>query len=164
MLELLEGQRNIQLSLAGFKPVKTMIEVVSSIQQVLPPFALEPADAQVMVTTIPSGASIQLDGQYRGQSPINLAVTPQQRLAITANKAGYEPSEATLVLAPNEKKQLSMSLSPQQGRLAVSTLPADAEILMDGKPAPALRQGMDLVSRPYVITIKKQDMRKSPSA
>ena len=26
---------------------------------------------------------------------------------------------------------------------------------MDGKPAPALRQGMDLVSRPYVITIKK---------
>ena len=43
MLELLEGQRNIQLSLAGFKPVKTMIEVVSSIQQVLPPFALEQA-------------------------------------------------------------------------------------------------------------------------
>ena len=84
-----------------------MIEVVSSIQQVLPPFALEPADAQVMVTTIPSGASIQLDGQYRGQSPINLAVTPQQRLAITANKAGYEPSEATLFLAPNEEKQLS---------------------------------------------------------
>ena len=26
---------------------------------------------------------------------------------------------------------------------------------MDGKPAPDLRQGMDLVSRPYVITIKK---------
>ena len=154
-LELLEGQRSIQLSLAGFKPANTMIEVVSSIPQVLPPFALEPADAQVMITTTPPGASIQLDGQYRGQSPINLAVTPQQRLAITANKAGYEPSEATLFLAPNEEKQLSMSLSPQQGRLAVSTLPADAEILMDGKPAPDLRQGMDLVSRPYVITIKK---------
>ena len=116
-LELVEGQRSIQLSLAGFKPAKTMIEVVSSIPQVLPPFALEPADAQVMVTTIPSGASIQLDGQYRGQSPINLAVTPQQRLAITANKAGYEPSEATLFLAPNEEKQLSMSLSPSKDAL-----------------------------------------------
>ena len=141
-----------------------MIEVVSSIKQVLPPFALEPADARVMVTTVPLRSKHSIGRAISRTIPINLAVTLSSDCAITANKAGYEPLEATLFLAPNEEKKLSMSLSPQQGRLAVSTLPADAEILMDGKPAPALRQGMELVSRPYVITIKKQDMRKSPNA
>lgn len=168
-LPIIQGQRRIRVALAGYKSKETLIEVQRGQDQTLVDFKLEPADATLSISTDPSGASIQINGEYRGQSPLTLSVAPSEPLLVTAKKAGFNSSERDLSLEPEETRKVSLSLAPLKGVLTVSVTPSDAEILLDGKKAPQLLTGQELLSKPYQLTLRKAgfadiDQRVTPIA
>ncbi|MGA0168345.1 MAG: PEGA domain-containing protein [Pseudomonadales bacterium] len=154
-LPILEGQRRIRFSRPGYKSKEIRLDIERGVAQTLATLKLEPADATLSVTTQPSGASIQINGEYRGQSPLTTSVAPDETLSITAKKAGFDAAERDLSLSPNETRSLALDLTPRLGVLAISVIPRDADILLDGVAAPQLTLGQELLSKPYELTLKK---------
>jgi len=61
---------------------------VSNVDQTLPMIRLLPADARLLVNTIPRGANVRVNGRYRGQSPLTLSLAPDVDYQIGMSNAG----------------------------------------------------------------------------
>jgi len=75
-LELLSGQRVLSFSRPGFAVHREELTVVAGSPQALPTVRLEPAAGVLRVLTDPPGASITVDGVFRGGAPATLELSP----------------------------------------------------------------------------------------
>ena len=64
----------------------------------MPLIRLQPANARLLVNSIPRGANVTVNGRYRGQSPITLSLAPDVDYEIGLSKAGYGVTRRNLRL------------------------------------------------------------------
>jgi formylglycine-generating enzyme required for sulfatase activity/serine/threonine protein kinase len=103
-------------------------------------FDLEPLPAQVLITSVPSGAKVLLDDQFAGLTPLPLGdLTPGREYEFVLTLPGYRDASKTLRLAPNDNIQLSFGqLQPRTGEVAPT-------LLLDGRePTQAERRRLTL--------------------
>jgi hypothetical protein len=89
------------------------------------------------VNSTPEGAQVQIDGRSDPSwvTPFNLGgLNPGQHTA-TISKAGYASQTRSIEVGSGSKSSLAVQLAPTSGTLSVSSDPAGAEILIDGKPS-----------------------------
>jgi eukaryotic-like serine/threonine-protein kinase len=90
---------------------------------------------QVQVDSTPQGAQIQLDGKTDPGwlTPLNLSgLTPGQH-TISVSKTGYSPEARTVDLASGSRSFVTVHLAPINALMVVSSTPAGAEVILDGK-------------------------------
>jgi hypothetical protein len=79
----------------------------------LPTEAPKPAESaakpQLTITSEPSGAEIEINGEFIGSTPTTLA-TKEGKVVVKVKKAGFQPWERTLTLNPGDKRTLSADL------------------------------------------------------
>lgn len=154
-IELLEGTHQISVLLDGFSAWDGIVTATPNVPQALPLIALQPADAKLQVTTIPRAANVTVDGRYRGQSPITLALSPGVDYVIGLSKAGYGSARRNVRLAAAASESITVDLSARTGRVTVNVSPADATIYVDGGARSAGSATLDLSSAPHTIVVKK---------
>lgn len=74
-------------------------------------FLIAPAVARLQIVSQPAGADVYLNGELRGQSPLELEVEPGQ-VRISLVKEGYQQWSRTLTLANRASNELNISLEP----------------------------------------------------
>ncbi len=131
-IEALAGEHEIRLRLPGHRPHRQRILVAAEEQITLPTFTLQQADGLINVTTRPSGAGVTLNGQFQGESPLDLAVKSGTSYRIQVFKAGYQSREQTIRLASGEERDVAISLARQTGEVLVTVDPPEATILING--------------------------------
>lgn len=134
-LELSAGERRIEVGLAGYNTWNDRIMVVADVPQVLPEIALTLADARLSLASVPNDASVSVDNQYRGRTPLSLSLTPGRAHSISVAKPGFEPATRELTLAADSERALSIELVAQYGEVDVQSLPEGAEIWVDDRLA-----------------------------
>ena len=139
-IELLEGSHEIAVSKDGFSPWDGTVVAVPNVGQQLPLVVLQPADARLIVNTIPRGANVTVNGRYRGQSPITLSLAPDVDYDIGLSKAGYGVTKRSLRLQSNASESITVDLSARLGTVTVEVQPEDATVYVDGQ---ARGQGQD---------------------
>ncbi|MDA0705585.1 MAG: PEGA domain-containing protein [Proteobacteria bacterium] len=154
-IQLLEGTHQISVLLAGFAAWDGVVTAIPNVAQTLPPIALQPANARLQVTTIPRAANVTVDGRYRGQSPITLALSPGVDYVIGLSKAGYGSASRKVRLAAAASDSITVDLSARTGRVTVNVSPADAVIYVDGAARSQGSVTLDLSSAPHTIVVKK---------
>jgi formylglycine-generating enzyme required for sulfatase activity len=77
---------------------------------------------------------VTVDERYLGTTPVSFELSSNQPHELRLSKQGYHTERHVLSLQPAEQRQLSVSLQPEFGTVFVSTTPADARLLLDGKP------------------------------
>ena len=97
-VELLSGERVLSFSRPGFATHREPLTVVAGSPQALPTIRLQPAAGVLRVQTEPSGASITVDGDFRGGSPATVEVSPDRAHRVVVSRAGYESQERTVTL------------------------------------------------------------------
>lgn len=86
--------------------------------------------AHLELATEPTGASVFLDGVFRGTSPLDLRL-PSGPHSLRLEKFGYEPLVSSFELPPG-RSTLSPRLSPLElGTLEVRSKPPGAEVFLD---------------------------------
>ena len=115
-LELLEGDHEIELKAAGFKPWRTRLAVKANQPQMLGPVRLEPVDGTLTVQTIPSAANLMLSNTFAGQTPIKLSLPANSPHLIQLSKAGYETEKREVSVNSGASKTLSVEVKTQIGR------------------------------------------------
>jgi formylglycine-generating enzyme required for sulfatase activity len=127
-LELTAGERDVEVLLGGHNAWRDRIVVVANTPQQLPAVRLTPADGRVRLASLPSDAAVSVDGEFRGETPLTLRLTPGRTHAITLTKPGYETARRELSVAADSGRELEIELVAQYGEVDVQTSPPNAEI------------------------------------
>lgn len=154
--DLLAGSYEVEFRKDGYEPWRTSLEVAANEPKELPEVMLEEAAGILLLRSVPTEANVTVDREYRGQTPLDLSVPPNQSTIITLSKMGYESTSRTLELKPAQQENLRIELTPKQGRLRVKSLPADAVLYIDGQPRGKANQSVTLTAIPHTIEIKKK--------
>ncbi|MCZ6601926.1 MAG: serine/threonine protein kinase [Planctomycetota bacterium] len=89
--------------------------------------------ATVQITSEPAGASIFLDGEPKGEAPVNLTEFPPGDYEIRAEMEGYETKTVPAEIVGGDNPPVSISLEARPATLRVSTQPSGARIRIDGQ-------------------------------
>ncbi|MGK0297117.1 MAG: sulfatase activating formylglycine-generating enzyme [Gammaproteobacteria bacterium] len=155
-IEMLEGEHNFRIKLAGHKLWQKTIRVLASEDQVLEDITLDPADAVVQIITIPDKANITVNGEYIGQSPVEAALTPGTQSMINAFKPGYSQASRSINLSSGEDTSIRLQLKSETASVSIFSNPSDAQVYIDGKLNGAAIQTIELTTTPHTIEIRKQ--------
>ena len=157
-VEVLAGERQIELQLRGFKAHRRQIFSEPGRDQKLQIVALEKADAQLRLSSVPSGAFVSIDGNYIGATPIevDLASLANQLLFVFARD--HAPFQERLNLKTGSFNDRSILLPRLTGNLRLATWPRDAQVSLNGKKLDSFSGQQDLVlpMDEYEIQVTKE--------
>jgi formylglycine-generating enzyme required for sulfatase activity len=153
--EVMQGLRSFEFSLPAHQTLMLRREITAGVPLQLDDLRLQPADGHLQVHSQPNGASVSVDGEFQGTTPVALTLASGVTHRLRLSKAGYQGVAEEIVLSPGQGRELSLTLAPQYGVLFIATRPADAELLVDGKPAGAATQRLRLPTRPHVLEFRK---------
>jgi formylglycine-generating enzyme required for sulfatase activity len=155
-VELLEGKYTIDLALAGHEPFRRRLEVVANEPQALPPIDLQIRDGRLVIRSEPDGATVMVDGTYRGVTPLDLFLTPGPAFEVEISKAGHREETRSVSVRSGRTYELEIALSAQLGEIAVSATPEGAELYVDGQLRGEANQTLRLVAVPHRIEVRKE--------
>lgn len=155
-IELLEGSHEVTLSKDGFSAWDGAVVAEPNVAQRLPLITLDPADARLIVNTIPRGANVTVNSRYRGQSPITLSLTPEVDYDIGLSKAGYGVTRRSLRLESNASESITVDLSARLGTVTVNVSPSDSTVYVDGRSRGKGKTTVRLSSAPHSIEVRRQ--------
>lgn len=155
-LELLEGRRVMRLSADGYKTWKQTLKIEPGKDVNLGEIVLAKADGSLHVTSMPDNANVTVDGEYRGRTPLDIAVAPDKAHKLRLLREGYRPAEHSATVASGKREALHVDLEAVLATVHLETTPADAELLVDGKPAGNATQSLSLPTHEHEITIRRQ--------
>ncbi len=153
-IELLEGMHDITVSRDGYAAWDGSVVAAANEDQLLPTVQLEPANAQLLVNTIPRGANITVNGRYRGQSPVTLPLSPDVNYVVGLSKAGYGTAERQVRLKAADSREITVDLTARFGELKVNALPGEATIYIDGQARGTGKMTLKLSSAPHRLEVK----------
>lgn len=154
-VELLEGTHEVTLAKDGYAAWDGSVVAEPDVAQQLPLVTLQPADARLIVNTIPRGANVTVNGRYRGQSPITLSLTPDVDYEIGLSKAGYGVTKRNLRMESNASESITVDLSARLGTVTVVVKPEDATVYVDGRPRGRGKTTVRLSSAPHAIEVRR---------
>jgi formylglycine-generating enzyme required for sulfatase activity len=155
-LELIEGSHDLSIILDGFKAWDGTIVAEPNVDQELPTIQLEPANARLLVNTIPRGANVTVNGRYRGQSPVNLSLSPDINYEIGMSKAGYGAAQRKVLLEAAARREITVDLTAKTGRVTVRSYPSDATVYVDGRRRGTGTVTLNLSSAPHRIEVRRE--------
>ena len=155
-VEILQGERDVTLKLAGHKAWQEGFDVIASEDFVVPSIDLEPADGLVFIQSNPSAANVTIGGEFQGLTPLEVALAPDQTHEITFFKNGYETTKSSVRTAPNEEKSVVVSLDPVTASVQIVSEPADAELYINGELVGLANQTVELMAVSQQIEVRKE--------
>ncbi|MGB5306555.1 MAG: PEGA domain-containing protein [Gammaproteobacteria bacterium] len=153
--ELLQGEHSLVLALEQYRDLAHPLQVRAGSDQVLDTFQLQPADGRLLLGSKPAGASVSVDGVYRGTTPLTLALASGVGHTVRLTKPGYQHFDKQLQLSANEEQSFDAQLLPQYGIVFVSAQPADATLRVDGSDAGKGTQRLQLTTRSHTLEFSK---------
>ena len=155
-IELLEGIHNISLIKTGFNAWDTILNVKANTKQDIGKIQLVPSNAILKIKTIPSGANISVDGRYRGQSPIDLSLLPEQDYSITFSKNGFNAVDRDIRMNAAEERPITVDLAAVLGKISITLNHGDANVFINGDSVGKGSQDLDLPATEHVLSITKE--------
>jgi len=152
-IKLTPGEHEFRLQHPLHKSSLQWLTVVKAQQHTLHFPALKEVDALLKLSSSPSQASVTIDGQYHGRTPIEVELSPNKNHTISLFKAGHLGLNQDLSIASHSQKSLHLKLQAQLGTIYLKLQPDNAKVSVDGRPY-SLKQGrLSLPSREHVITV-----------
>ena len=154
-VEIMAGQHDIVLRKEGYKSRQHSLTTIAGGTNELTGIHLDVADASLRVTTQPPGAAISIDGRYRGKTPVVVDLAPDKRYAVIVTKPGFASVSRTVHIATRQEQFLNLKLEARTGDIQISSIPADAELFIDGRSVGRTGQSLTLPAREHRIEIRK---------
>ncbi len=105
------------------------------------------APGGLVISSVPDGAQVQMDGNAAGLTPLSLAnVTPGQHLLVLS-KTGYTTESRSVLVQSGTKAALAVSLNQLAAMAAIASDPPGASIIVDGHDTGKLTPAKVVVER-----------------
>ncbi len=166
--EVMRGTPTLALSLPGHKTVRLNLPIEAGSVVAPEPVILPPADGVLELASTPSGATVTVDGTYLGTTPLRLELASGAPHRLRLALPGHGPVERTVELAAEATRALRVDLPALLGTVFVSARPADAELLVDGRPVGTATRRLRLSAREHTLEFRRdgyasQQVRVTPN-
>ncbi len=152
--EVESGPRVIEVRRNGFKSTSRRVQITTGEPVDLGTLRLVPVDGRLAVRSEPEGATVTIDREFRGTTPLQIAVTPDTPHEVKVSLAGHSTFQKTVSVGPGQLSDLRASLEVLTGEVVISSQPPQAEVLIDGVPSGTTEQRLELATRPHEIVIR----------
>ncbi len=132
-VEILQGEHQLILQLPAYADWQQTLNIEAGNALDLGQLKLQPASGLLELSSVPSGANITLDGEFQGQTPMTLAVSPDRAHRLAIFKPGYARYNGTVELPAAGSDQRTVKLTAQLGEVTFRISPANATLRINGK-------------------------------
>jgi len=146
-LEVLQGEHQLTLQLPSYADWQQTLNIKAGVDQDLGRVSLQSAPGVLELSSDPSGANVTLDGDFQGQTPLTLQVSPGRAHQLEVFKSGHQRYNGTVELPVGGRDQRAVTLQAQLGEVRLRISPANATVRINGK---ALAKGAQTLSLPAV--------------
>ena len=153
--EVLETGTQLTLSRTGFKTWERQVSVKAGTEETYPVIELVVADGTIDVSTTPAGAHVNVDGGYRGTTPMRVEISPLRDHQLELYLEGYRKTVRTVRTEPEAHANLAVDLVPVIGRIQLTVMPEDAEIIVDGRVVGTGSRTLSLTARDHSLAVRK---------
>ena len=116
---------------------------------------MEPADGLLFIQSSPTAASVTIGGEFKGLTPLEVALAPGQSHELTFFKNGYSSNTLSIRTKANEEREINIELEPILTVVSVIAQPEDAELFVDGQFRGVANQTIELMAASQQIEIRK---------
>jgi formylglycine-generating enzyme required for sulfatase activity len=155
-VEIMSGEHEVELRLAGYNAWSSKLLVAADQPQTLPDIRLAEADGRLEIASSPSEASVSVNGEFRGRTPLALRLSPGRAHRVALTKPGYEIATRELSVAADSGRRLNIDLTPELGEIAVASTPPNAEVWIDGQRQGSTPTTLVLTTVSHTIEIRQQ--------
>ena len=152
--EILETGSQVKLSKPGYKNWNQGLRVKAGTDEDYPLVTLLPADGIAIIKTQPSGATVTLDGQFLGSTPLEVEVSPDEKHIVKLFLKGYRKSTESFIIKPEQQIRLDIILKENTGEVKLSVTPTNSEIYIDGKLVGRGNMILQLPSMQQTLTVR----------
>ncbi len=153
-LEVEAGERLLELRLTGHNAWREAVTVLADQPLVLPEVAMVEADGRVELVTDPSGATVSVNGEFQGSTPLTLRLRPGRAHSVAVSSPGYETVTRELSVAADSGRRLEITLVGQFGVVEVMSDPPAAEIYVDGEFTGVAPRQLNLLAVPHELEVR----------
>ncbi len=153
-IELVAGRRVVELAADGYKGWQQTLRIVPGVAVNLGEIVLAKADGRLRIDSRPAGASVTVDGEYHGVTPLEVAVTPDAAHEVRVLREGYAAASEHFTVGSGKTTELTLELTPELAAIRLETLPENAELLVDGTPRGSATQTLQLPTHEHEITVR----------
>jgi formylglycine-generating enzyme required for sulfatase activity len=153
--EVLETGSQLTLQLEGYKQWQQTVTVKAGTNAEYPPIDLVVADGLVSINSSPSAASVTINNQFKGLTPLQVALSPLKTHQLMLFKEGYFQKQQSLTVKAEQESTLDIKLQPNLADIIVNVSPADAELLVDGRSVGAGSRTLSLTATEHQLNIRR---------
>ncbi|MEX2333646.1 MAG: PEGA domain-containing protein, partial [Pseudohongiella sp.] len=154
-VEMLQGAYDVIIKRSGYKAWQDDILVDAGVAQQLPAVALEAADGLVFIRSTPGSANVTINGQYRGQTPLEVSLPPGREHDIRLFRTGFDTAVRRVQTGSDEARDMTVVLDPITNPVRIIVEPADAELYVNGELKGAANQTVNLIAASQRIEIRR---------
>ncbi len=152
-LELLAGKRQLVFSREKFSPLEVELAIEAGQDSAPAVYQLTPAPAELVISTQPSGATVAIDGSFKGLTPLTISLPSDKTQQLRMTLVGHLPAQQKLQLEPGEERKLDLKLEPEYGTVFIVASPAGSKLSIDGKQQQQTTGRFRLTTRPHTIEL-----------
>ncbi|NJF25969.1 PEGA domain-containing protein [Thermococcus sp. Bubb.Bath] len=130
--ELEPGTHLITLKMSGYQN-KTIVVKITAGKEITKSVTLEKPNGYLTLTSTPSNATVIIDGKDVGTTPLNKYELAPGDHTIVLTKEGYQNKTLTVTINPGKETNQSVTLTPLNGYLTLTSDPSGATVIIDGK-------------------------------
>jgi len=151
-LQLLSGDHQIVLKEALYVDKTQSITVKPGSDQTID-YRLTPLPGQLLLASIPGGAVVSVNNEYRGTSPLELTLPAGTVQEVKLSHPGHKSLVHLITLAPAEEKELTLELEQERGTIFLTVTPAGAAVTINGKAYEDMQGRLTLPATPQTIEV-----------
>ncbi|MCM2254961.1 MAG: SUMF1/EgtB/PvdO family nonheme iron enzyme [Vicinamibacteria bacterium] len=155
-VDLSAGSREVRWALAGYRGASRTIEVIANEPLQVPLVRLSVAAGRLKLASEPTGASVAVDGAFRGRTPLELELAPDRDHALKLSLQAHEPATLGMRLGRGEERSETVTLKPLLGEVTLDVRPPDAEVLVNGTPQGRSGETLRLPASPQEFEIRRE--------
>ena len=133
VLEIDGGEHQLILQSPGYADWQKSVDIVPGQALQLDTAVLQPAAGVLELASVPAGANVTLDGEFLGQTPLQLELVPDRAHQLAVFKPGYRRHSSTVQLAAAARDSQTITLKAQLGEVRFEISPANATLKIDGQ-------------------------------
>ncbi len=149
------GEREILLSLHGYRDLARQFSVEKGVSQSLDDLTLTALESVLLVTSDPEAATVTVNDIYQGETPIEIELSPNLEHEIALFKAGYISQSESIVMQHLENREVQIGLQRDLASVSFSVFPENAEILIDGSSLGSGNQDLQLMTKTLQVTVRR---------
>lgn len=154
-VQLLQGAYDVTIKRSGYKAWQDDVQVVAGVAQQLPAVSLEAADGLVFIRSVPGSANVTINGQFRGQTPLEVSLPPDQEHEVRLFRTGFNTAVRRVQTRSDQESDITVPLDPVTNMVRVIAQPADAELYVDGELKGEANQTVELIAASQRIEIRR---------